>query len=254
MKSLLEDKKLIFICGLHRSGTSVLHELLKAQDAISGFNNTGVPEDEGQFLQTVYKQAYHYGGPGKFGFHAEAALTEKSNLATAENSKKLLAEWAQHWDMSKLLLVEKSPPNLIRTRFLQQLFPAAYFIILIRHPVAVTGATKKWSTSSRYSLVKHWVVCHQRFRQDAPHLRNKLIITYEELTDQPEITCNKIAEFLGVPILFRRELVNTNRSYFAAWQAGSWNPLRILERKRIEHTFEEQVNVFGYSFADIAGR
>ena len=45
----------VFVNGLHRSGTSILYRLLSAQLNFSGFSETGVPEDEGQHLQTVYK-------------------------------------------------------------------------------------------------------------------------------------------------------------------------------------------------------
>ena len=39
--------------------------------------------------------------------------------------------------MSEPVLVEKSPPNLVRTRFLQALFPDARQIVVTRHPIAV---------------------------------------------------------------------------------------------------------------------
>lgn len=251
MNRLGPTKKVVFICGLHRSGTSVLHELLKAQNDISGFNNTGVPEDEGQFLQSVYKQAYHYGGPGKFGFNPHAALREDSALATPENQIKVFQEWSAYWDMSKPVLVEKSPPNLIKTRFLQYLFPNAYFIILFRHPVAVTGATKKWTNTSRYSIMKHWLVCHQIFKVDAPFLHNKLYITYEDMVEQPEYVCQQIESFLDVEVRYGGGLVNTNKYYFKHWKQKSWNPLTILERYRIEHEFEKEILKFGYSFKDV---
>lgn len=247
----MNDKKLVFICGLHRSGTSVLHELLSAQADISGFSGTGVPKDEGQFLQTVYKQAYHYGGPGRFGFKAEAALDEHSALATPENATKLFQEWSQHWDLTKPVLVEKSPPNLIRTRFLQKLFPESYFIVLMRHPVAVAGATKKWSASSRYTLIKHWLVCHQKFRLDAPSLQKVLCIRYEELVGQPKKTCQELSHFLGIDVYDQSNLFNVNQRYFDEWIARRQNPLKMLQTKWIERRFEKQLNGFGYSFQDV---
>ena len=64
----LKKHKFIFICGLHRSGTSLLYKILKSQKNISGMENTGVIEDEGQHLQTVFNAANKHGGPGKFGF------------------------------------------------------------------------------------------------------------------------------------------------------------------------------------------
>ena len=56
----MTDKSFIFLAGHHRSGTSLLHEIIKEHPLISGFSNTGVPEDEGMFLQNVYEPAKTY--------------------------------------------------------------------------------------------------------------------------------------------------------------------------------------------------
>ena len=50
----MKDKKIILVCGLHRSGTSLLFQILRDHPDISGFRNTGVNQDEGQHLQSVY--------------------------------------------------------------------------------------------------------------------------------------------------------------------------------------------------------
>lgn len=80
-----DDKTLIFIGGLHRSGTSLLHEILRRHPAVSGFANTGVPKDEGQHLQTVYPPASAFGGPGLFGFNRASFMNEDHPLATIES-------------------------------------------------------------------------------------------------------------------------------------------------------------------------
>src|SRR4029453_6608815 len=84
-----EGRTFVFVAGLHRSGTSVLFKCLKEHPAISGFDGTGAIEDEGQLLQTVYPPARVYGGPGRFGFDADAHLTETSSLASAANAFEL---------------------------------------------------------------------------------------------------------------------------------------------------------------------
>src|SRR5204863_5837347 len=108
---------------------------------ISGFADTGAPEDEGQFLQKVYPPGAAMGGPALFGFHPHAHLTEGSPLATPANGKRLFRAWKKFWDLGQPVLLEKSPPNLLRTRFLQALFPESSFVVLIRDPVAVSFAT-----------------------------------------------------------------------------------------------------------------
>ena len=62
--SAAKDKTLIFVAGLHRSRTSLLHKVISSHPEVSGFSQTGVPEDEGQHLQSVYKSAKSFGGAG----------------------------------------------------------------------------------------------------------------------------------------------------------------------------------------------
>jgi len=178
--------RFVYVGGLHRSGTSTVFRCLREHPLISGFNDTGATEEEGQHLQSVYPPATAYGGPGRFGFHPGAHLTEASDLVTADNRLRLFEEWKIHWDLSKPVLLEKSPPNLIRARFLQKLFPNSYFVIVTRHPIAVSYATLKWTYTSLAELIEHWLVCHEKFRQDEEHLERLLVLRYEDLWSSPK--------------------------------------------------------------------
>ena len=124
------DRKFLFVAGLHRSGTSLITKCIAEHPQVSSFENTGFYEDEGQYLQTVYPRPHQPGGdvPGRLGFDSKAHLTESSAIATKENAETLFAQWQPHWDMDKEVLLEKTPANIVRTRFLQACFPNAYFL------------------------------------------------------------------------------------------------------------------------------
>src|SRR5206468_3182649 len=83
--------KYVFVCGLQRSGTSMLGRNIARLENCTGFKNTGVLQDEGQYLQDVYPDDGEYGGTGRFGFDLRAHLTETSSLLTPENGAKLRA-------------------------------------------------------------------------------------------------------------------------------------------------------------------
>jgi hypothetical protein len=79
--------KFIFIGGLHRSGTSLLFKILRDHPDISGFVNTGAPEDEGAHLQTVYTPPKYLGRAGFFALHSNAYHNDSSPLVTDTNRK-----------------------------------------------------------------------------------------------------------------------------------------------------------------------
>ena len=61
----MTDRTLLFIGGLHRSGTSVLHRILRSHPAATGIDNPRVPESEGQYVQDVFAPDRAFGGPGR---------------------------------------------------------------------------------------------------------------------------------------------------------------------------------------------
>lgn len=244
----------VFIGGLHRSGTSLVHSLLRAHPQMSGFHATGAYQDEGQHLQTVYPSSRALSGPGRFGFHAEARMTETSPLAAPECVERLFAEWSVFWDLSKEILVEKSPPNLIRTRFLQAAFPRSSFIVMVRHPLIVSLATRKWARwQTLGSLLDHWFRCYEIFLADAPHINALRVWKYEELSASPSRVTTDLARFLKVDDRFDPSSVDPGRSsnYVDAW-LGLRNrfPHRVYAERLIRR-FEEKANRFGYSLEQL---
>jgi len=193
-----------------------------ARSDIPGFSNTGAPEDEGQHLQNAYRTARQHGGPGRFGFDPAAHLTESSPLATRGAAERLFREWRPHWDLDKPWLLEKSPPNLVRTRFLQALFPGARFVVLMRHPAAVALATVKMAAGTPVPrLIEHWLACHERFEADRPHLEYALVVRYESFIAEPDALLLQVYDFLGVaPCRLQQDIdPHGNRRYLERWNA-----------------------------------
>jgi len=243
------SQKLLFLGGLHRSGTSPLFQCLRQHPEVSGFFNTGVPEDEGQHLQSVYRPAKDYGGPGRFGFQKAARLSEDSVLATPENARRLYAQWSHHWDTRKPVLLEKSPPNLIRARFLQRLFPNAHFVMLVRHPLAVSYATQKWSGASLRSLLRHWMICHSLLIEDMRHLERIMIVKYEDFVSTPGPTLDSIYALVGLrphPTTIDVR-PGVNEKYFSQWARLRGHLPGRLYAGFLVRAYENGLKNFGYS-------
>lgn len=245
----MQEKKFIFISGLHRSGTSLLYKILKEQDAISGLSKTNELEDEGQHVQTVYKPAYEFGGVGKFGFDINARLDENSKLINEINRKKLFNEWSRFWDLEKNILLEKSPPNIIRTRFLQRMFPNSYFINITRHPIATSIASKKWSKTSLDELISHWIKCHEIFNEDKKMIRNIINIKYEDLINNNEEILAQLSKFLKLNIKPSKIEIRKgiNDKYFKIWIKKSKSIFTKYRISKIIKKHNNDIEKFDYS-------
>ena len=245
----IEDNQFLFIAGLHRSGTSILHRLLREHPSTSGFEDTGVGGDEGQHLQTIFPPALKYGGPGRFAFDLHSHLTESSEIIMPENRDKLLCEWGAYYDLSKKVLLEKSPPNLVSSRFLQALFPHTRFVFIVRHPIAVALATKKWTNATIVELLLHWHVAYSVMLMDLPYIKDYIIIRYEDFVETPQVYLDRICDLVDLERFTAQEsIVNHNSKYFSLWQQEY-----SKDRSEIEEIFPLQnspAEKFGYSLAD----
>jgi Sulfotransferase family len=235
----MSDRRLVFVGGLHRSGSSLLARALAAHPEISGLSNTGVVEDEGQFLQSVYPNDAISGGAGRFGFDARAHLTEASPLATPANAARLRREWETQWPPEGRWCLEKSPANLIRARFLRASFPDAAFIFVMRHPVGVALAVRKWSRIGIYALIHHWVHCHRLFRGDLPLIQRYCILSYEELVASPGRTIGRLYDFLELePYPLSVAVTHgINEAYFRLWTEG----YGVTQRSRETQGFDPRL-------------
>ncbi len=245
-------RRYVFICGLHRSGTSLLGRNIARLENCTGFKHTGVTEDEGQFLQDVYPIAKVYGGAGKFGFDPRAHLTETSPLLTPENALKLRQSWERYWDQSKAIRVEKTPANLLKTRFLQAMFPNSYFIVIRRHPVPVSMANQKWKVSFAplHDLFDHWLHCHALFEEDRKYLKHVYELSYEDYVRNPDKYHDAIAAFIGtrVPQGAREDVTGAyNQKYFNRWSQLLNSSLFARYFQYIAVKYEPKFIKYGYS-------
>jgi len=257
--TLRPDHRLVFVGGLHRSGTTPLARVLAAHPQVSGFENTGATEDEGQHLQDVYRPARAFGGAGRFAVDPLSHLTETSPLVTPANARRLFTQWQRYWDLSRPYLVEKSPPNLVMTRFLQALFPEAFFVVIVRHPVVVALSTEKWLHGRTLRTpMANWFAAHETFLDDSTRLHRVHVVKYEHLVEDASSGLAAIAAFLGLDGALSASLWQGNRSvaYEQRWAGMAvgastqrWVRARLIAR------YTDRARAFGYDLEnlDVAG-
>ncbi|GAA1882345.1 sulfotransferase family protein [Lapillicoccus jejuensis] len=261
----IDPSRLVFVGGLHRSGTTPFSRVLDGHPDICGLTGTGVKEDEGQHLQPVYPKAKVYGGSGRFAYAPQAHLTEESPLVSAANAEAMLAAWRPYWREDARLLVEKSPPNIVMGRFLQALYPGSAFVVVVRHPVAVALSNKKWRRftssdprkfQSLSGMVDHWMRAHETLAADLPHLDRVLVVHYERLVSAPQEELARVADFLGLSTPIDHSALSASRGdpYAARWAEYAGPALRpgAVQRRLITRRFGDRMRAYGYDVDDLS--
>ena len=179
--SLLEGKSFGFVLGVHFSGTSVLHYALGRHPEVSIMHGAPRRMDEGQFFQDVMPDARELGNESVellfsgqaerpwevgrfFALNPRAHLTEHSPDFTPAAVLRLRTQWRACWNTSMRVLVEKSPPDLVRARFLAAVFPPAWFAVILRHPLSV--CKRVTPSRARLACAQNWLVGYEQALTD----------------------------------------------------------------------------------------
>jgi hypothetical protein len=206
----IEDKKWVFILGCYNSGTTLLEAILSEHPEISGLG------DEGVMLTDQLRR------PEDFGWRRMWWMCEPEMKTTnGKTASRIKRHWSHFFDFSKPCFLEKSISNTARADFLQEYFKPAYFIHLVRNGYAVAeGINRKATIMSsnplhdsipRYPIdlcAKQWRRSLEVVEEQKQALTNFIEITYEQLTEDTDVTLDRVCSFLNIKP-FERSLTNS---------------------------------------------
>ncbi len=213
----------LFICGAHRSGTTLLESALRVRCSFVGLEGP-VPENEGIHLQDVYTG----GGVGQFGL--EWPLEPPPPDTAPELRRRLLSRWTPWMTGEGEALLEKSPPNLTKIAWLRAVFPGARFLVLARDPRVVSASTSKWVHYEIPMLMQNWDRAYATAWADLD--TDCAVLTYEAFCVDPEGEIDRVIEALDLPVRDRplpmpdryRVLRNSNASYLSKFEGMTFGP------------------------------
>lgn len=104
--------------------------------------------------------------------------------------------WESYWDMSKPVLLEKSPPNIIRARELVVHFHPARFIVMVRNPYAQSEGLMRHNGWNVNRAGHFAMTCLRAQLSNARELKDPFVMTYESLVQDPASACQQLATFM----------------------------------------------------------
>jgi len=113
------DNKFLFILSPPYCGSTLLHQIISTSPNVSIYSKYGTRE--GQQLPIV----------------KDIMVREtRWEIDVTYDWLAVKKEWMKYWDVTLPVLLEKSPPSIIRAKSLESFFSPSYFIILYRNPYA----------------------------------------------------------------------------------------------------------------------
>jgi hypothetical protein len=202
-EDVLRGKRLVFLVGAPRSGTTWLQLLLSRSPAIATAQETDLFNI---FLRPILDEWNRYRRTGEPVSLTEVLSDEDFRTLLRTASGFVFARIAQTKPYATVVL-EKTPTHVNWWREILDLWPNAYFIHIIRDPRSVVAsrrlASKTWGPawgSSRVSTItERWISDVSDGLQINSATQNYQQVFYQELiSDTPNVVMRILGE-LGVP-------------------------------------------------------
>lgn len=192
LQELRERHEWVMVVGCNNSGTTLLHDVLAASGLFSYMQH------EGQRYTRALLPARRRGHERVWTEHLEdLRLDETGSLDCVP---RLVFDWSLELSAPLMpRILEKTPANAVRMRWLQRAFPRSSFIGIVRNGYAVVEGIKRKGGKDVRRGARHWRRVNEVMLDDAPHLQRFLLVRYEDFVHQPHETLERLAGFLGVP-------------------------------------------------------
>lgn len=242
------DQAPIFIVGAARSGTTWVFDILTAHPKVSGVFESWLftPKDGLQALFTPAHWPPKRSGLGNL-LKREELLSYTRDMASRIMSRALKSEHR--------FLVEKSPSHLFSMPFINEIFPEARFIHVLRDgrdvSVSVRAAARSWVPSWKETFgrsikvsARAWKHAVKRAQNEGEKLGARYFeIRYEDIHNDPFNAYCRLFDFCKIPydddILqtvfdstdFKKNFKAKDNSFRRGGRVGDWRTqLRLIDK------------------------
>ena len=223
----------IYICGVHRSGTTLVKDILEGHPDLVVLPSEGTWYTNLEYKLSLLKKAEQAAFLGKEWLRRLANPINQppywlAGRSSADNSpyvdfaRYLMAWWTQvkkdndQWPHIAVILawasitnklgarywVDKTPVN---ERYLERIWqstPKAKIIHVIWNPIATLNSRKKMEPSLSFRLaLADLKISFEVVLKQSPLVRSRfMMIHYEELCEDTDLIIREMASFLGIPM------------------------------------------------------
>lgn len=200
---------LIFLLSPPRSGSTMLQLMMESHSGVHG-----LPEPR---ILIQLKYLGYYDAPSKAGYDTvnmalgfrefvEALPDGESAYLQAcrEYANTLYRQAMTHADGARYF-VDKTPPYVLEWQFITKLYPAAKYVVLVRHPMAIVHSMADYSFMGNYEqmarehpILPDYVPAIAQFVRDAEVA--KIVVRYEDIVSDPQQHAGVLMDFLGLPM------------------------------------------------------
>lgn len=166
--------KYLFVLSPPFCGSTLVWRILSTSRNVSSLPN------EGQFLPSVKK------------IMREGHWDEAKTMPW-EYIKK---QWMKEWDLTKPILLEKSPPNIMRAFEIEKCFKPSFFISINRNPYAFCEGWSRRRKTSCEIAVRWWVRFSKYQIRNINGLNYNRFFKYEDLIENTENISKQLSDFM----------------------------------------------------------
>ena len=254
--------KKIFIVGVGRSGTSLLHALLGSHPSILGIK-------ENQILKWIIKTQSHVDLENKnYREQFKNQLKDHTNwdrlniddlilnklLENSTNGFEFYNHIINHLSDSKKIICDKDPNLLDYVDQVNDFIDKKRIIHIYRNPLAVVNSRIKVEWSRSKSIILQSLIYNSQlynFVRTNVYLKKEVLsISYEDLVNNTEDTCKTMCNFIGIPFDFNMlNHTKTSKSLITSsevWKKNTMKPVRNLNVKYEKELSKKSIKIIEY--------
>ncbi len=273
-EEVIARKRIVFLVGGPRSGTTWLQLLLSRSPRIATANETHLFTGYTRSLFSAWNQ--HQSNVRELGLHHLMSEEEYFNLVRNFSCKVMLRILVKKPEAD--IILEKTPDHVLYWDRILKIFPNVFFLHIVRDPRSVVSSLcaagtdwgRQWASREVLVNCETWIKYVKESKNLKAATENFLQVTYEDLWQNGEKTLMSVFSWLGVQISFdecRKILeecqitnLRSNRLEAAPWdltaepkefyrKGGTENwrsELTPRETFLIEHLARDLMTEFGY--------